>query len=53
MGKVLYLPETLTLKCSIAFPDETMRKAFTNAVDNHILHDVTYTLQGNTVYLTW
>ena len=53
VGKVLYLPETLTLKCSIAFPDETMRKAFTNAVDNHILHDVTYTLQGNTVYLTW
>lgn len=53
VGKTLYLPETLTLKFSIAFPNETMRNAFTNAVDNHILHDVTYTLEGNTVSLTW
>ena len=53
VGKTLYLPDTLTLKFSIAFPDETMRDAFLRAVDNHILHDVTYTVDGNTVSAVW
>ncbi len=53
VGKTLYLPETLTLKISIDFPNETMRTAFTKAVDRNILHDTAYTVEGNTVFLTW
>ena len=52
-GKTLYLPDTLTLRFSIDFPNAEMRKAFTDAVDRHILHDVRYTLNGNTVSAVW
>ena len=53
VGKTLYLPDTLTLRFSIAFPNAEMRNAFTNAIDRHILHDISYTVDGNTVCAVW
>lgn len=53
LGLRMYLPESLTMKFSIVMEDEEMLKAFTEAIDNHYKHDVTYTVDGLTVYGTW
>ncbi len=51
LGRVLYLPSELTMKFSLEMPDEEMLKAFTDAVENHGAHDVSYTVENLTVYL--
>ena len=48
MGKVLYLPETLTMEFSITFPNEEMLQCFVSSVDNHGGSDVTYSVDGLT-----
>ena len=53
LGTRMYLPESLTMKFSIVMKDEEMLKAFCEAIDNHYRHDVTYTVDGLTVYAIW
>ncbi len=49
----MYLPESLTMKFSIDMPDEEMLNAFCESIDNHYMHDVTYTVEGLTVNVVW
>lgn len=49
----MYLPKSLTMKFSIEMTDEEMLEAFCEAVDNHYMNDVTYTVDGLTVYVVW
>ncbi len=53
MGKSMYNPRNLTLEFSLVMPDEEMLEAFCEAVDNHYLHDVTYTTDGLKVSCVW
>lgn len=53
LGTRMYLPESLTMKFSIVMEDEEMLKAFCEAIDKHYMHDVTYTVDGLTVYAVW
>ena len=53
LGTRMYLPESLTMKFSIVMKDEEMLKSFCEAIDNHYRHDVTYTVDGLTVYAIW
>lgn len=48
-----YIPASLTLKFSIEMPDTEMVEAFTKSIDRHYMHDVTYTVDGTTVYVVW
>lgn len=49
----VYEPASLTMEYSIVFPDDTMLKAFTDAIDNEKHHDATYTVSGTTVSVIW
>jgi hypothetical protein len=51
-GRV-YEPASLTIIYSITFPDTTMLKAFTDAVDKEESGDATYTVSGTTVTVNW
>jgi hypothetical protein len=51
-GRV-YEPASLTIIYSITFPDTTMLKAFTDAVDKEENGDATYTVNGTTVTVNW
>ena len=51
-GRV-YDPASLTMIYSITFPDTTMLKAFTDAVDKEENGDATYTVNGTTVTVNW
>ena len=53
LGTRMYLPESLTMKFSIVMPDEEMLNAFCEAIDNHYMHDVTYSVDGLTVNAVW
>ena len=53
MGKTLYDPDALTLEGEIVMRDEAMLEAFCKAIDRNYRHDVTYTVEGLTVFLTW
>ena len=53
LGKRLYLPESLTMKFSVAMPDKEMRDAFCRSIDNHYMRDVSYTVDGSTVHVEW
>ncbi len=53
LGTRMYLPESLTMNFSIVMSDEEMLIAFCEAIDNHYLKDVTYTVDGLTVNATW
>lgn len=53
LGTRMYLPESLTMNFSIVMTDEEMLNAFCQAIDNHYMHDVTYTVDGLTVNATW
>ena len=53
MDTTLYDPDSLTLEGEIVMRDEEMLKAFCKAIDRNYRHDVTYTVDGLTVYLTW
>lgn len=49
----MYLPSSLTMNFSIEMKDEEMLNAFTEAIDNHYMNDVTYTVDGLTVNAIW
>ncbi len=53
LTSTLYHPMSMTEIFTITFPDETMRDAFTKAVDNNMYHDVSYTVDGLKVTCTW
>lgn len=48
-----YFPSLLTLKTTIVMRDEEMLNAFVEAVENHYMHDVSYTVDGLSVSLIW
>lgn len=48
-----YIPESLTLRFSVEMPDAEMVEAFTKSIDRHYMRDVTYTVDGTTVYVVW
>ena len=53
LGTRMYIPESLTMKFSIEMSDEEMLNAFCKSIDNHYLHDVTYTVDDLTVNVVW
>ncbi len=53
LTSTLYHPMSMTEIFSITFPNEEMRDAFTQAVDNNMYHDVSYTVDGLKVTCTW
>lgn len=53
LSSQLYHPMSMTEIFTIIFPDETMRDAFTQAVDRNMYHDVSYTVDGLKVTCTW
>lgn len=53
MSRRRYIPHTLTMNFSIVMPDEEMLNAFCQSIDSHYLHDVTYTVDGLKINVTW
>ncbi len=53
IGEKLYLPSALTLKSTLVMPDKEMLEAFTAAIDENVMGDVTYTVDGLNVNLVW
>ncbi|MBR5497993.1 MAG: DUF4474 domain-containing protein [Clostridia bacterium] len=53
LGTRMYLPESLTMKFSVVMTDEEMLNAFCEAIDNHFMQDVTYTVDGLTINAVW
>ena len=49
----VYSPASLTLKSTIQFPDMEMLEAFTDAIDNEINGDASYTVDGLKVNFVW
>lgn len=48
-----YIPSLLTLESTIVMADEEMLEAFTNAIDENVMGDVSYTVDGLNVNLVW
>lgn len=53
IGTMRYLPSVLTLKSTLVMPDREMLEAFTAAIDENIMGDVSYTVDGLKVNLVW
>ena len=53
IGTMRYLPSVLTLKSTIVMPDEEMLEAFTASIDENVMGDVSYTVDGLKVNLVW
>ena len=53
LSGIVYEPASLTMVYSIKFPNETMLKAFTDAIDNEENGDATYTVKDTTVTVIW
>ncbi len=53
LSGTVYEPASLTMEYSINFPNSTMLKAFTDAVDKEENGDATYTVKGTTVSVVW
>lgn len=53
IDKVLYPASQLTLDTTIEMKDEEMLKAFCEAVDNHYMNDMSYTVDGLKVNVIW
>lgn len=53
LSGTVYNPASLTMVYSITFPNATMLKAFTNAVEMEENGDATYTVNGTTVTVNW
>ncbi len=48
-----YLPSALTLKTTIVMPDQGMLEAFTQAIEDNVMNDVEYTVDGLAVSIVW
>ncbi len=53
LSGTVYEPASLTMEYSIIFPNATMLKAFTDAVDKEDNGDSTYTVNDTTVTVVW
>jgi hypothetical protein len=53
LSGTVYEPASLTMVYSIKFPNATMLKAFTDAVDKEENGDATYTIKDTTVTIVW
>ena len=53
LTKTIYQPKDLTMKFSIDMPDEEMLSAFAGAIDKEGTGDVTYVIDGLTIYVTF
>ena len=53
LGTRMYIPDSLTMKFSIVMTDEEMLNAFCESIDNHYMHDVSYSVNGLTVSVVW
>lgn len=53
LSGTVYDPASLTMVYSIKFPNATMLKAFTDAVDREETGDATYKVDGTTVTINW
>lgn len=53
LSGTVYDPASLTMVYSIKFPNATMLKAFTDAIDREENGDATYTVNGTTVTINW
>jgi hypothetical protein len=53
LSGTVYKPASLTMEYSIKFPNTTMLKAFTDAVDNEENGDAKYSVNGTTVSVVW
>ncbi len=51
--KNVYTPASLTMRFSVELRDADMLAAFTAAIDREFFHDVSYTVDGLTVYGEW
>ncbi len=53
LGDTLYKPSLLKMEFSVELIDEEMANAFANAINNHYMHDVSCTVDGNRVSAIW
>lgn len=53
MSDKFYLPTALTLKTTLVMPDNDMLTAFTQAIEDNVMNDVTYTVDGLNVNVVW
>ena len=53
IDKNYYLPSSITLITTLTMPDEEMKNAFCEAIDNHYRHDVKYYADGLRVTVAW
>lgn len=53
LSQNIYSAKDLTIRFTMEMKDEAMLKAFTDAVDNNMYHDVSYTVDGLKVNLEW
>ena len=53
MTKVIYQPKDLTLKFYMKMPNEEMLNAFADSIDKEGTGDITYTIDGLTIYVTF
>lgn len=53
MDDTLYLAKSMTAVFSVEMKDEEMVNAFTQAIDKHYRHDMTYKVDGLKVTVTW
>ncbi|MBQ3007355.1 MAG: DUF4474 domain-containing protein [Clostridia bacterium] len=53
ISDTLYPASSMTLRFTIEMQSEEMLKAFCNAIDKHYKKDISYTVDGLTVSVTW
>ncbi len=53
LSENLYEPSSLTLECSIEFPEDSMAQAFAESVKNQYRKDSSYEIQNNVVTVIW
>ena len=53
ISRRLYQPKDLTMKFSMVMPDEDMLRAFSGAIDKEGTGDITYVIDGLTIYVTF
>ena len=53
LSGTVYEPASLTMEYSIVFPNTTMLKAFTDAIDAEDNGESTYTVSGTKVSVVW
>ncbi|MBP9988743.1 MAG: DUF4474 domain-containing protein [Ruminococcus sp.] len=53
LSKTLYTPHSMTMDFTIEMPDSEMANALAQAINDNYMHDVTCTVEENTVIAKW